>query len=182
MDSFVKTALWQQLGAAIDMLENALLACPATLWHEYLWSYYSDHALPPESASFWYLSYHTLFWLDLYFTGSFEGFAPPAPFTLAELDPAGVLPERPYSQEELHHYLRYVRQKCRATIEAMSDERAQQPIKFPWASERRVSFLEQLLYTMRHVQEHAAQLNMFLGQHAIEGASGWVGGAKADKE
>ncbi|HCI80283.1 MAG TPA: DinB family protein, partial [Ktedonobacter sp.] len=32
MDFLWKTALWQQFGATIDMLENALLACPDTLW------------------------------------------------------------------------------------------------------------------------------------------------------
>ncbi len=31
MDPLWRTALWQQFGAAIDMLENALLACPSTL-------------------------------------------------------------------------------------------------------------------------------------------------------
>jgi len=37
------------------------------------------------------------------------------------------------------------------------------------------------LYNMRHVQEHAAQLNLFLGQNASEGASDWVPRAKADE-
>jgi len=40
----------------------------------------------------WYLAFHTLFWLDLYLSGPAEGFAPPAPFTRVELDPAGILP------------------------------------------------------------------------------------------
>jgi len=30
METTVRTALWQQFSAAIDMLENALLACPET--------------------------------------------------------------------------------------------------------------------------------------------------------
>ena len=33
MDSLWTTALWQQFGAAIDMLDNAVIACPTTLWH-----------------------------------------------------------------------------------------------------------------------------------------------------
>ena len=32
METTLRTALWRQFGAAIDMLENALLACPSTLW------------------------------------------------------------------------------------------------------------------------------------------------------
>jgi hypothetical protein len=34
---------------------------------------------------------------------------------------------------------------------------------------------------MRHVQEHASQLNLFLGQNAIDGASDWVSQVKADE-
>ena len=181
MDPLWRTALWQQFGATIDMLENALLACPSTHWNGRLWSDHSDHPLPPESAEFWYITYHTLFWLDLYLTGSLEGFAPPTPFTLDELDPAGVLPERPYTRDELHAYLVNLRKKCQTTIAGLSDEKAHQPVDFPWIGEKPMSFLELLLYTMRHVQEHAAQLNMFLGQNAIEGASDWVSRAKADE-
>ncbi len=180
MDPVWRNALWQQFGATIDMLENALLSCPSTHWNGRLWSNYSDHALPPEAAEFWYINYHTLFWLDLYLTGSLEGFAPPTPFTLDELDPAGVLPERPYTKGELHAYLVHVRKKCQTTIAEMTDENAHQQVAYPWIGVKSMSFLELLLYNMRHVQEHGAQLNMFLGQNAIDVASDWVPRAKAD--
>src|SRR5438876_10943377 len=143
MDLLWRTALWQQFGATIDMLENALLACPSTHWNGRLWSDPED----PESAAFWYITYHTLFWLGLYLTGSLEGFAPPAPFTLAELDPAGVLPERPYTRDELHAYLVHLRKKCQTTIAGLSDEKAQQQVAFSWVGEKPISFFELLLYT-----------------------------------
>src|SRR5437870_3710595 len=181
METTLRTALWQQFGAAIDMLENALLACPDTLWHGRLWGDPSDPSLPPGFAAFWYITYHTLFWLDLYLTGSLEGFAPPAPFTLDELDPAGVLPERPYSRDELHAYLVHLRKKCQTTIAGLSDEKAHQQVAFPWIGGKPMSFLALLLYTMRHVQEHATQLNLFLGQNGSSGASDWVSRAKADE-
>jgi DinB superfamily len=177
MDPLWRTALWQQFGATIDMLENTLLACPSTHWHGRLWS----DQKAPEYPAFWSITHHTLFWLDLYLTGSLEGFAPPAPFTLAELDPAGVLPEQPYTKDELHAYLVYLRKKCQTTIAELSDEKAHQEVAFPWTEGKPVSFLELLLYNMRHVQEHAAQLNLFLGQNAIDGASDWVSRAKADE-
>lgn len=188
MDSLWKTALWQQFGATIDMLENALLACPAPLWKERLWRDHADHPLPlgfpPEFAEFWYIAYHTLFWLDLYLSGSQEEeFAPPAPFTRAELDPAGVPPERPYTKEELRAYLVQLRQKCQATITGLSDERARQTCEYPWADGKAVSFLELQLYNMRHVQEHAAQLSLFLGQHGIpDEALDWVPWAKDEPD
>ncbi len=80
MDSSWTSIVGRQFGAAIDMLENAVRACPADLWAD-----------QTQHVRFWYTVYHALFWLDLYLSGSLEGFAPPEPFTLAELDPAGVL-------------------------------------------------------------------------------------------
>ncbi len=181
MDALWRTALWQQFGATIDMLENALLACPGALWNRPLWSAPSDQSFPPELAQFWYIAYHTLFWLDLYLTGSpEEEFAPPVPFIWSELDPA-VLPERPYTKEELHAYLAQLRQKCRTTITELSDEKAQQQVDYPWMEGESASYLELQMYNMRHVQEHAAQLNLFLGQNTVEGVSAWVPRAKEDE-
>jgi hypothetical protein len=178
METSWNTALWRQFGAAVDMLDNALLACPDDLWRRRVWIPPAEFALPSEFAEFWYVAYHALFWLDLYLSGSDEGFAPPAPFTLAELDPAGAVPERPYTRDELRAYLTYTRQKGHTTLATLTDEKARQPIGFPWAKGEAVSFFELQLYNMRHVQEHAAQLSLFLGQHGIHDAPSWVARAK----
>jgi len=153
-----RTIIWQQFGAAIDMLDDALRACPDELWRDRLWE---DTSRWPGFSQFWYVVYHALFWLDLYLTGAEEGFAPPAPFTLIEQDDEGPMPERPYTKDELQAYLAYCRQKCQATIEALTDEAAQRRCRFGWGE---VSFAELLLYNMRHVQEHASQLSLRLGQ------------------
>ena len=172
METTLRTALWQQFGAAIDMLENALLACPGMHWHGLLWS----DPRAPAYPTFWSITHHTLFWLDLYLTGSLEGFAPPAPF-----NPDDELPERPYTRDELHTYLVQLRKKCQTTITELSDEKAHQQVDFPWTRRKPMSYFELLLYTMRHVQEHAAQLSLFLGQHGIpDEAIGWVGRAKGE--
>ena len=160
MDASWKAAIWGQFGAAIDMLENAVVACPDELW--------GDRTRRPE---FWYLVFHTLFWLDLYLTGRKEGFAPPAPYTLDELDPAGLLPDRVYSKAELRAYLEHGRRKCRATIAGLTEERARDR---NGAQGPEISFGELLLYNLRHVQHHAAQLNLMLRQ-TIDSAPGWVG-------
>lgn len=158
-----KTVVWQQFGAAIDMLENALRTCPDQLWRESLWD---DPTDAPEYTEFWFIVYHSLFWLDLYLSGSRrEDFAPPPPFV------AGSLPEKPYTKEQLQAYLDHCRQKCRATMEAMTDEKANQRCYFPWGEE--VSFAELQLYNMRHVQEHAAQLSLLLGR-MTGSAPDWV--------
>ena len=163
MDTSWRAVLWRQFGAAIDMLENALLACPDELW--------SDRSQRPE---FWYLVFHTLFWLDYYLSHSDEGFAPPAPFTRDELDPAGVFPERPYTKVELRTYLEHGRRKCRAAVEALTDEIARQPSGIVRPE---MSVAELLMYNMRHVQHHAAQLNLILRQKT-DSAPRWVARTK----
>jgi len=159
MDIKLKEIIWNQFGAAIDMLENAILACPEEIWGKNL-----------EDSEFWYKVFHTLFWIDFYLSDSGEGFVPPTPFTLAELDPAGLLPERVYTKDELKNYLDHCRKKCLNTIRTLSDEKANLHFKYGSID---LSFVELLLYNMRHVQHHTAQLNLILRQE-IDSAPHWV--------
>lgn len=168
MSPYWKEILWHQFGAAIETLENALNACPEELWQERLWRV---SEVQPEFAEFWYIVYHTIFWLDYYCSDSAEGFTVPPPFTLAELDMDAVLPDRVYTKQELQTYLEYARAKCRAKIESLTDENEPQRVRNNW---RVKTVAELLLYNMRHVQEHAAQLSMLLGQKT-DSAPGWVG-------
>jgi len=165
MNESWKSDLWRQFGASIDMLENAIVECPESLW--------SDCT---RYHQYWYLAHHTLFWLDLYLTGSVEGFAPPEPFTLCELDPAGLLPDRVYSQAEMKSYLEHCRVKCRSTIEQLDAESASRLYKFGWGE---CSFGELLLYNMRHVQHHTAQMNLLMRLHT-DSAPRWVGRSKPE--
>ena len=167
MDATWKRSLWQQFGAAIDMLENAIRACPEALW--------GDRTRHPE---YWYLAYHTLFWLDFSLSETPQGFAPPAPFTMDETDPAGLLPERVYEKELLLGYLEHGRTKCRATIAALTDERASRRSGFERLG---LTVGELHLYNMRHVQHHAAQLNLILRQ-TIDAAPKWVRRTAVDLE
>ena len=162
MDANLRTSLWQQFGAAIDTLDDAVGLCPDDLWTAVVW----DDEEDIRYGQFWFIAYHTLFWLDLYLTGAEEGFAPPAPFDLVEMEAEEVLP-RTYTREELLRYLEYCRQKCQETIGALSNEQAYRLCRFPWGE---LPFAELLLYDLRHVQEHGAQLHMFLGQQAGKSA------------
>lgn len=182
MESSWNTSLWRQLGAAIDMLDNALAACPASLWTERLWRVPQHSHFPPQFAEFWHVAYHTLVWLDLYLSGvPEEGFTPPAPFSPGEIDAVESLPERPYTREELQAYLASLRQTCHATLTALTDEQARRTVAYPWSRGQRIGYLELQLYNLRHVQEHAAQLSLFLGQHGVPDADlDWVPLAKGD--
>jgi uncharacterized damage-inducible protein DinB len=156
----LREVLWRQFGAAIDMLENALAACPDALW--------GDQDRNPQ---YWYLVYHTLFFLDFYLSETTEGFAPPAPFTLSEMDPSGILPDRVYAKAELKAYLEHGRAKCRAVIQGLTPESAYAPRRFGSVDG---TLVESLIYSLRHVQHHAAQLNLILRQE-VDAAPSWVG-------
>jgi hypothetical protein len=164
MDTNIKTSVWLQFGAAIDTLDDAIALCPDPLWTAVLW--------PDEEEArygqFWYVAYHAIVWLDLYLTGSREGFAPPAPFI------RGAIPDKPYAKDQIRAYLEQCRHKCQATIEGLTDEKARQRCPFPWMEP---TFLELQLYCMRHVMEHAAHLSFFLGQQGVSGMD-WVAQAR----
>ena len=160
-----KEALASQYGAALDMMENAIRACPATLW---------DDRSVPVDRQFWYLSFHTLWWHDYYSGASTDVHVPPAPFTLDEMDPAGVYPATAYPPELLLAFLEHGRGRYRSRIGALTEAEAQAPCGF---ERRNMSALELLLYNLRHLQHHTAQLNLLLRQRT-NSAPAWVGRAR----
>jgi hypothetical protein len=164
MSETIRDILWYQFGASIDTLENAITACPNEVWGDQI-SYFE----------YWYYAYHTLFYLDFYLSEppNPDSFAPPAPFTRSELS-ADELPERVYTKTELLTYLEFTREKCRTRIAGLTDEGMQERFKV-WKKE--YSVLEWLLYNMRHVQHHAAQLNLLLRQRTND-APLWVSRTK----
>lgn len=169
--------LWRQFGAAIDSLSNALRDCPDELWEKQLWNDQPEQWVALGFSSFWYLGYHTLFWLDLYLTGAEEGFMPPVPFDLVEMHANEQLP-RTYSRQELLGYLEHCRQTCQRIVLDMSTEEANRLCSFAWGE---VPFAELQLYSLRHVQEHTAQLHLFLGQQTGR-EEGWVASAQTNSE
>jgi len=156
----LRVTLWRQLGATIAMVENAIRACPDELWQ--------DQARYPQ---YWAMVYHVLFFLEYYHADSQEGFRPPEPFSLCELDPRGVLPERVYTKDEMLGYLEHCRKRLRHVIETVDLDA---PRTF---GKLEGTILEGLLHSMRHVQHHAAQLNLMLRQVTREDAPRWVGAA-----
>ena len=162
MDTLLKETLWKQFGAAIDMLENALILCPDDLWD--------------SESKFWYKAYHTLFYLDYYLTPEPEKFLPPLPFSLTEFDPEEIMPERTYTKEELLNYLNFSRNKCHNIISGLTKETSASR----WINEyKNYSMIEVLIYNMRHVQHHTGKLNLLLRQSGNEPPD-WVSQTKAE--
>ena len=160
MEKLLKESLWNQFGASLDMLENAIRHCPQENWD--------------TDKLFWYNAYHCLFFTDYYLTLEPSTFAPPAPFSLSEFE--DVMPERTYTQAELLTYVEYCREKCHALLSNLTLELAathwinvSETMDYP--------LIELILYNMRHVQHHAAQLNLILRQD-IDDAPKWVSRGK----
>ena len=165
MTDVYRLAIRQQFHAAIDMLANAIEACPDSVW------------IGRGRGAFWYLAFHVLFFLDLYLSPEDESrFQPPPPFGLSELEPEVIVPEPGYRKNELLGYLEHCREKLDAVMAGMTEAWVADPCPFAY---RAMSNGELLLYNMRHVQHHAAQLNLLLRQ-ATDSAPRWVskGGQK----
>lgn len=156
MDHSLKEILWSQFGASIDMLKNAIEFCPESFWD--------------TEQQFGYYAFHCTFFLDYYLTLDPRGFVPPQPFSLSEFEDR--MPERVYTKEEVLTYLEFCREKCHNLIAAMTDE----IYKSNWINESKTmkyNIVEILLYNMRHVQHHVAQLNLLLRQN-IDDVPQWV--------
>ena len=152
----IKDAVWSQLGASIDMLENAINMCPDEHWD--------------TTLNFWYTSYHCIFWTDYYLTTEPSKFEPPTPFTFSEFDPTGKKPDRTYNKTEVLTYLEHCRQKAKNLFNGLSAEQ----FESRWINDyKNYSLLEILLYNLRHIQHHSAQLNLLLRQQT-NNAPTWV--------
>ena len=157
---FWKSSIRQQFHAAIDMLANAIQACPDSVWSG------------EWPRAFWSLAFHAVFFLDLYLSPDGEpGYRPPTPFGRTELEgDRGLPPQRVYSKDELLSYIDHARGNLDKVMAEMTDAWAESSCPFPY---RAMSNGELLLYNMRHVQHHAAQLNLLLRQ-SIDYAPDWV--------
>lgn len=159
MQDEIKIYLLSQFSAAIKMLENAIDLCPQDVWNQ-----------KNDFFDFWYISYHTIFWLDFYLTPIPENFQPYLNFGLTELDPEGILPERVYSKDELKVYLEHCKEKSKSVILKLDKQVADNSYKFGTLE---IPFYELILYNMRHIQHHTGQLNLILRQQ-INSAPKWV--------
>lgn len=162
MATSMNTFLWQQFGAAIDMMENAINACPAQLWN--------------EETAFCRLAHHTIFFLDYYLsdaTPKESAYTPPPPFTKLEFEDVPTL--EMYTKEQILKFLGHARQKL---LLQLGNNTPEDLLSKRFVSEYRdFTLFELLLYNMRHVQHHAAQLNMLLRQHGITPPN-WVSRTK----
>ncbi|MBS0030428.1 hypothetical protein ACTJJ0_25645 [Chitinophaga sp. 22321] len=178
MNNYLQQGLWSQFGAVIDMFRNTLVLCPEETWH--------------TNKKFFYTSYHCLVFLDYYLTIPPINYVAPLSYTIAasadEIDEAAlddIVPDRMYSKGEMLHWLQLAREKCRHLMAGLTEEQLQGPWRpVSVGADELVSgqvldysVLEILLFNMRHVQHHTAQLNLLLRQE-VNNAAEWVSAAE----
>jgi hypothetical protein len=147
-------AFSSQYSAALHMLGRAIDACPDPVW-----------TAGDRFHTFSYIAYHTMFWTDFYLSGTPEGYHPPAPFNLDELDPAGITPDPPYGKPVLREYLAHLHDKLGRMLAVMDDTAAAGPHGFTsW----RGTLAELHADNLRHLGHHVGQLQLLLRQAGVE--------------
>jgi hypothetical protein len=151
-----QAVLRSQHQAALEMLRQAIIKCPAPMWDS-----------PDDRARFWHVAYHALFYTHLYLQDSVEAFAP---WAGQRKGYESLQPEigEPYTKDEVLAYL----EVCRRQI----DERMRQidleaESGFAWLP---FGKLELQIYSIRHLQQHTGELMERLGSRADIDV-GWVG-------
>ena len=157
MHNSIKEILWNQFGASIDMLTNAISNCPE--------EYFMTH------RRFYYMAFHSAIFLDYYLTIPPRDFSPRLSFTQREaMDrPAeaidDLIPDKIYDKQEILEYLKQSREKCKQIIYTLTDEKLNERFKEgDEPNDMDYPILEILLYNLRHTKHHTAQLNMLLRQ------------------
>ncbi|NLS76401.1 MAG: DinB family protein [Chloroflexi bacterium] len=156
-------AIGSQFLAALEMLKNAMAACPGDLWDR-----------PADRNRLWHVAYHALFYVHLYLQKTRESFRPWAKHRKGceRLDhPTADLGLEPYSQADLLEYLELCRQEVKDQLAQLEPDA---PSGFHWLP---FSKLEAHLYNMRHLQQHTGELMERLGQAGVKVVD-WVSQGK----
>ena len=168
MIELIRRTIASQYGAALQMLENAIVKCPAKQWTEKVGN-------PP----FWHVAYHVIFCTDMYLSAGPAKFKPRAFhrknynfLTRLPWPPfKPVVADEPYEKKVLLEYIEFCRAKVAKVMSEETEASLARKSGFPWLS---FSRMQLHLYNIRHVQHHTGALNSFLWRCGAEGSQ-WVG-------
>lgn len=161
----IKTVIKSQYLAALEMLKQAILDCPDTVWDA-----------PAYKNRFWHIAYHTLFYTHLYLQPSESDFVPWASHR-EEYEFMGPLPwppheepviGEPYGKEEVLEYLAFCQKQVEGTIGTLNLDGESGFYWLPFGK------LELQFYSIRHLQQHTGELCERLGTTGDIEIS-WVG-------
>jgi hypothetical protein len=152
-------AIQSQYQAALEMLRQAIAACPEELWNA-----------EGDRNRFWRVAYHALFYTHLYLQKTIEDFVP---WSKHQDEYASLSAEQtegaaaPYSKDDLLAYHALCQEQVRNLVPALDPDGGS---GFHWLP---FTKLELQFYNIRHLQHHTGQLYERLRTQAGVGA-GWV--------
>ena len=160
----MQSIIISQYRAALKMLESTIRKCPLAQWDD-----------GTDDSPFWRVSYHTLFYTDLYLSPSESTFQAD-PMHLpnyqylgkTSFDGQQVNISKRFTSEEILHYLDSIRDRL---PQAIAEKDLESPGGFSWLP---MTTAELHLYSIRHIQHHIGQLIERLHQAGIQGFP-WVG-------
>jgi hypothetical protein len=156
-----RAAIISQYHAALQMLKQAVLACPDPLWHN-----------PEDANKFYQVAYHALYYTHLYLQDSVEAFQPwtghREEYRLAQ--PVQSVP----APAVVLDYLAFCQRQVVEKVSTMDFETAS---GFHWLH---FSKFELQIYSIRHIQHHAGELMQRLGPLAAD--LGWIGSYRPDQK
>lgn len=161
----VKGVVASQYLAALEMLRQAILRCPESLWDD-----------PGHTNRFWHVAFHAIFYTHLYLQPAEKDFEPWAK-QRENYQFMGRLPwpphdkpkiGEPYSRGEVLEYLALVQEQIPDAVQSLD---LSGPSGFDWLP---FGKLELQFYSIRHLQHHTGELCERLGS-AGDIAVEWVG-------
>jgi hypothetical protein len=144
----IKEIIKSQYHASLEMLRQAVIKCPDSLWCD------GEH-----TNKFWHIAYHALFYTHLYLQSSGEDFTPWAKHREERQFLDRQEPEigEPYRREEILEYHEICREQVEEQVASMDLEA---PSGFYWLP---FGKLELQFYNIRHIQQHTGELCERLG-------------------
>jgi hypothetical protein len=138
-----KQTIKSQYYAALEMLKQAIEACPETLWDT-----------PGYESPYWHIAYHVLFYAHLYLQPTEQDFVPweKQQDGYRSLSSDDEREGEPFSKEDLLAYLQLCREQVEEQVTALDLEAGS---GFHWLP---FDKLETQFYNIRHIQQHTGEL------------------------
>jgi hypothetical protein len=149
-----KQAIKSQYYASLEMLKQAVIKCPESLWHD-----------PKDVNEFWQVAYHALFFTHLYLQPALEDFTPWVKHR-EEYERLGPPPSSPHQQAEgrdpytREEVLEYHQVCCQQVEEQVAALNLDAEPGFHWLPFNK---MELQFYNIRHLQHHTGELCDRLG-------------------
>lgn len=155
----IKEVIKSQYLASLEMLKNAIIQCPESMWTD-----------PEPKNKFWHIAFHSLFYTHLYLQPAEKDFTPYKSMGHLPWEPNDLHKIRePYTRDEVLAYLEFCQEEvkqCLPRLDLDSDESG-----FYWLPFNK---LELQFYNIRHLQLHTGELCERLGTTAGVDVD-WVG-------